>query len=250
MKINISIDDVTPHPRSSISVLDQCYDLIGHYPSIKFTLFVPLAYWRTIPSPPESVCPEPLRIDHYPDFCDVLRNLSRQNFELGFHGLHHGIPGKSNNDEFKSLSYSDAIEKFNNIFEIVKLANLQDIFKPIFRPPAWRMSPGAIQAAQDSGIEILALSPLDNTSKLYNGKNSPQESYKGFDKKFDRVVYSTSAPPFIPLVVEDKIEVVYHACEWDKNYLSKENTNELQQFLEAHRKNIKFCFLDDLARTK
>ena len=46
--VNISIDDVSPHPRSSIKVLDRCHELISDYPDIKFTLFVPISYWRTM----------------------------------------------------------------------------------------------------------------------------------------------------------------------------------------------------------
>ena len=48
MKINISIDDVSPHQFSSTNVLDRCFELIQAFPDIKFTLFVPVAYWRTI----------------------------------------------------------------------------------------------------------------------------------------------------------------------------------------------------------
>lgn len=47
IKINISIDDVSPHPRSSKKVLEQCERLIKKFPNIKFTLFIPIAYWRT-----------------------------------------------------------------------------------------------------------------------------------------------------------------------------------------------------------
>ena len=46
--LNISIDDVSPHPLSSTKVLEQCYYLIEKFEDIKFTLFIPLAYWRTM----------------------------------------------------------------------------------------------------------------------------------------------------------------------------------------------------------
>ena len=68
--VNISIDDITPHPHSSFDVLDRCYELIEFFPDIKFTLFMPMAYYRTMPLPSQSMCEEPLYIDLFPDFCD------------------------------------------------------------------------------------------------------------------------------------------------------------------------------------
>lgn len=64
--VNISIDDVSPHPLSSTKVLDQCFELIKYFPDIKFTLFVPAAYWRTMRK--DIATKEPLRIDMFPYF--------------------------------------------------------------------------------------------------------------------------------------------------------------------------------------
>ena len=69
-KINISIDDVSPHSESSVKVLEQCHDLIKEFPEIKFTLFVPIAYWRTMGP---TATKTPLRIDEHPEFCEVLK---------------------------------------------------------------------------------------------------------------------------------------------------------------------------------
>ena len=66
--INISIDDVSPHPHSSIKVLDRCFELINIYPDIKFTLFIPLAYWRTVR--PDISTKKPLILSEFPDFCN------------------------------------------------------------------------------------------------------------------------------------------------------------------------------------
>jgi hypothetical protein len=109
-------------------------------------------------------------------------------------------------------------------------------FKNILRPPAWRMSPDSIKACADNGIEILALSP----DKYSDGSLD----YKGEDKKFKNVVYYNCCPPSKELKFYDKTEIVYHACEWDKNYLDQEKTNELKNFL--NNENIKFCFLEDM----
>ena len=230
--INISIDDVSPHPQSSTKVLDRCYDLIAEFSDIKFTLFVPVAYWRTR----DKACTsKPLFINEHPEFCQIIKNLPVDNFEIGYHGFFHGIPGLSNNDEFQYLTYEQAIKKFNDIFHLVKLSDLNEVFKPIFRPPAWRMSPAAIQAAEDLGIDVLALSPQEYAKKTYEGR----------DKTFNSVVYYNVNPPFIPLQAFDRTEVVYHACEWDKNFLATKKTKNLIDFLK-NLDNYEFCFIKGL----
>jgi len=228
--LNISIDDVSPHPQSSIKVIDRCYELIDLFPEIKFTLFVPSAYWRTM----TQATKKPLHLHKHPDFCDTIRNLNSKNFEIGFHGHLHGIPNVSNNDEVASLAYRDAEDVFRKMFKETMRANLSNTFKPIFRPPAWRMSGQAISAAIDMGIEILALSEEDYAKKTY--KNLDKQEY---------TVYQTCNPPFKPLAITEKTEIVYHACEWDKNYLSKEKTQNLISFLNDN-KNVKFAFMEDM----
>lgn len=233
MKVNISIDDVSPHPLSSIKVLDRCFELIKIFPDIKFSLFIPIAYWRTIKQ--EIATEKPLTISEFHNFCNTIKNLPDNNFEICYHGLYHGIPGKSDNDEFQYLNKEQALEKFNLMFEIVKKAGLFDKFKPIFRPPAWRMSPGSILAAKESNIEILALSN-DEYAKI---------TYEKEDEKFKNVVYYKCNPPFNELKVFENNEIVYHACEWDKNFFSKEMTNYLISFIKNNN-NIEFEFLQGL----
>jgi predicted deacetylase len=233
MKVNISIDDVSPHQFSSIKVLDRCFELIQEFPDIKFTLFVPISYWRTIK--PTTTTKEPLRLDVFPDFCKAIRELPRQNFEICYHGLFHGIPGKSDNDEFQYLTKEQALEKFSMMFKIVESAGLQDVFKPIFRPPAWRMSPDAIEAAKEVGIRTLALSPKDYA----------KQTYRGAENNFQNVIYFNCAPPFDPLTRHCNNEIVYHACEWDKNYLSLKLKNELSFWLQQ-QSNVNFEFIENL----
>ena len=234
MKVNISIDDVSPHPRSSVKVLDRCFSIINTFPEAKFSLFVPIAYWRTIK--PGIATKAPLRIDAFPDFCKTLKDLPADNFEIGYHGLFHGIPGKSDNDEFQYLSYDQALEKIGLMEEIVASADLKGTFKKIFRPPAWRMSPHAIKALRECNFKLLALSPKDYALETYQGEQR---------KKAD-VVYYNCNPPFDPLKEFDKNEIVYHACEWDKNYLSEDLTKELIEFLKTGKEELKFSFLEDL----
>ena len=237
--VNISIDDVSPHLLSSTKVLDRCRELIQEFKDIKFTLFVPISYWRTMPPDygrADTRTESPLQIDQYPEFCKEIKELPKSNFEVAYHGFFHGIPNKSNNDEFKELSYEQAVDKFKIIFDVVEKAGLKQDFKPVFRPPAWRMSPAAIEAAKDLGIQILALSP----------KQAYRDVYAGGEDTFMNVVYCTANPPFDPLTLCSKTEVVYHACEWDENYLDETKTEELAEFLRENSDKVEFCFMEDM----
>ena len=175
----------------------------------------------------------------FPDFCNSLKSLNPNNFEICYHGHFHGIPGKSDNDEMRNISYDGMKILIEAMRNTVKNAGLEGIFKEVIRPPAWRMSPEAIKASRDEGIQLLALS-----SKVY-----PDGSldYKGEDKKFGKVVYFTSCPPFSPLELVEKTEIVYHACEWDKNYFSKEMSSELGSFLRTNSGNYSFSFIEGLS---
>lgn len=233
-RINISIDDISPHPKSSTKVLDRCFEVIEILPDVKFSLFVPISYWRTVKKTIATT--NPLQINLYPEFCETIRNLPDKNFEICYHGFYHGIPGVSDNDEFQKLNYKDAIKRFNAMFEVAMLANLDKKFKNIFRPPAWRMSPEAIKAARDVGFRVLALSPDDYAKKTYSNEE---------DVKND-VVYYDCAPPFKDLKIYEKTEIVYHACEWDKNFLCEQKTLSLIEFLKKNRQNIEFKFLEEM----
>jgi len=230
-KVNISIDDVSPHPMSSIKVVDRCFELIEEFEDIKFTLFVPMAYWRTMgPTATEY----PLVLNKYPEFCSTLRNLPKKNFEIGYHGVYHGIPNVTNNDEFKNItSLKESRVIYDAMFSIADSAGIADLFAPIFRPPAWKMTPAAFSVAHELGIKIFAL-----TDKEY-----ASVTYQGVDKQYDTVYYNVN-PPFEPLKIFDKTEIVYHACEWDKNYLDKQKTEELIEFLKD--KEVDFCFMKEM----
>tara|TARA_Y100000004_G_scaffold185697_1_gene236234 strand:+ start:113 stop:817 length:705 start_codon:yes stop_codon:yes gene_type:complete len=228
--VNISIDDISPHPESSTRVLNRCYDLIDKYPKIKFTLFIPAAYWRTISKTTEK----PLYLYDFPEFCKEISSLNENNFEIGYHGFYHGIPNVSNNDEFKYASYDDTVNIIKKTKDVISKTNLK--FKNILRPPAWRMTGESIKACKDQGIEILALS----SDKYPDGSLD----YQGEDKNFKNVVYYNCCPPLKNLELFPKTEIVYHACEWDRNYLDQEKTTELKNFL--NNQDIKFCFMEDM----
>jgi len=222
--VNISIDDVSPHPRSSIKVIDNCVRILKRVPSAKFTLFVPTAYWRTIPSPPESVCTQPLTLADYPDFCRQLSLLPEDSFEIGFHGHHHGIPGSSNNDELKSVNFDEAKFIYSKMLTAIREAGLKSKFKMILRPPAWRLSPGAFDAARNV-FDILALNPDPMYFDVYKEKQ-----HEDFWRS--RIVYQDAAPPIAPIPSEwEALEIVTHACEWDRNYLSADLADSISSLM-------------------
>ena len=236
MKVNISIDDVSPHPRSSISVVKKCNKVIEKFPEVKFTLFVPISYWRTMRQ--GVITQKPLQINLFEDFCQSLKNLPQSNFEIGYHGFHHGIPGKSDNDEMRYLTYGGCKKMIESMYAVVEMAGLKEKFSKILRPPAWRMSPDCFDACKDMGIEILALSK----DKYDDGSLD----YKGKDVEFGNVVYFNVCPPDKPLNLFEKTEIVYHACDWDKNYLSDDYVNSLISFLDENIEDIDFCFLKEM----
>jgi len=223
-KINISIDDISPHPQSSVRVLESCYRLIDDYPSINFTLFVPMAYTRHNDTTYD--------VRKYEYFCEHLKNLPNEYFELGWHGVYHGVLGQSNNDEFKNFSKVECAARLQKMFKIAKAAGIHELFKPMFRPPALRMSPESFDACREAGLNILALSEdLD---------------YGGKDKSFKHVVYYDCNPPHKPLQLKNVTEIMYHACEWDRNYLGEEKTKELRSFLDSSIDDIEFVFMREM----
>ncbi len=234
IKINISIDDISPHPLSSTKVLLRCAQLIDSFPDIKFTLFIPIAYWRTKNrANVKTASREPYNIWEDHQFVKEIRNLNENNFEIGFHGYFHGIPGVSNNDEFKSLTYEECLSKIDLMLEGVQKAGLTDKFKKIFRPPAWKMSPGCFRAFKDRGFTLLALSKQPQMLEIYQGE----------DKHFEKVNYYNLNPPFIQLKqLSEDLNIVYHACEWDKNYLDEKRVEELTSFLKSIG-NKEFVFM-------
>ncbi len=232
MKVNISIDDVSPHPFSSVRVLEKCEELIEVYPDIKFSLFVPAAYWRTIK--PGTTSNQPLKISEHEDFCSRLLELDPENYEIGYHGYYHGIPGRSDNDEFEKINYNEATKKINDMRSEVNTAGLSSVFKNMFRPPAWRMNPEVFRAFHDNGFDLFALTNLDYALSTYG------DSVEKYNCSF-----SNQFPPFRELKKEQNCGIVYHACEWDRNFLDSEKVHSLMEFLNEE-KDKEFVFLENL----
>ena len=127
MKVNISIDDVSPHPFSSTRVLERCEELIEIFPDLKISLFIPTAYWRT--KKPGTATKIALNLSNYPEFCEEIKELDPKNYEIGFHGHYHGIPHRSDNDEFQDLSYDETDRKVDAMMSEVAKCGLDKVFK-------------------------------------------------------------------------------------------------------------------------
>lgn len=240
-QLNISIDDVSPHPLSSIDVVDRCFEILDVKPDVKFTLFVPTAYWRTvhIPGRIDTRTERPLYLHEDEDFCKKLDALPSSNFEICYHGRYHGIPNVSNNDEMRSLSYNGFIELWNAMKQDVNIANLSNKFIDIIRPPAMYMSSEAIEAASDLGIKCLALSPRQIHKSSYNGAEN---------KTHCHVVYANAwLPDDNPANVaktENSVCILYHACTWDRGYLDDDMVADLISLI--HKYDFDFSFIEDI----
>jgi predicted deacetylase len=229
MKVNISIDDVSPHPKSSIKCLRGCHEMIDIFPSIKFTLFVPTAYTRAKE--------KTYLLTDYPTFCKEIRELSKDHFEIGYHGHFHGMNKNSSNGEFKEISYEKALEKLNSSKKVFNECGIE--VQPIFRPPAFYLGKEAYRACIDFGIQNISLYPKYG----FDGpKNSEKTSYIDCHPRC-RLDKNWTNPPYQTLTKLDSLGLMYHACEWDKNYFSKVMKKELIRFLKQSK--VDFYFFEE-----
>lgn len=226
MKINISIDDISPRPGSDTECLAQCEWLIKRYPDIKFTLFIPAAYQRFADG---DINPYPVT----PEFADIINTLPKNNFEVGCHGVHHGTPYPiNNNNEFQDIHYCAALYKLCYAVQIFERSGL--FVKNLFRPSAYRMSPEVFKACEVMQY-VLCL------------KKAPylDDVYGGFDLKYPcGVVYMDVSPGYDPWIVKDKVEVVYHALKKDKSFLDQNKAEDLARYIDKNKPD--FCFMEGL----
>jgi hypothetical protein len=235
MKINMSIDDVSPKPESDTTCFRECYRILDEFPDAKFTLFIPTALQRF-----GDGDEFPYLITNYPEFIETIRSLPPSNFEIGMHGHFHGriIPDVSNNGEFEFLNYQQALEKYHLSKKIFNDAKIE--VKPVFRPSAFRMSPVSFDAAKDFGIQMLALAKWEPFKSIYRGK----------DEEFATVNYVDFDPPLHDLSIDycrnaECIEIMYHALKKNRNYLNEKNADRLIEFLKSLN-NPEFVFMGDL----
>ena len=123
------------------------------------------------------------------------------------------------------------MNKIKLMEEEVNKCQLQHRFSKIFRPPGWNICHEAIKAFIDSGYTLHL-----NKNFSYN---------LNFSKKYikNKIYYCDFSPPEIPFNNNyNHIHVVYHACEWLKNFIFFDNVKELLDLFVT--KNTVFKFLN------
>lgn len=232
--IIISIDDISPHKYSGINAINTCLDIIKKYPNIKFVLFIPLAYHRIKETQwvikDSTITKEPLYLNNFPEFCNILKNLPSKNFQLAYHGYYHCKKGncwpKSNNDEFEELTYNETLEKIKLMEDLLEKCNLKNIFHKIFRPPGWKINIDSMKAFIDNGYKLALFQ---------------KNKYDIPNKYLNKISFINFTPPDIKLEKTDNdIHVVYHACEWLKNYITNEKIDNLIKFYSKYKINYYF----------
>ncbi len=233
IRLNVTIDDVSPHTRSSIVPVLEYKKML---PGKKITLFIPTAHWRTVRQ--EVATQYPLRLSQNEQFCQQLLDLPSVLFECAYHGEFHGRPFISDNDELMGLNYDEACAKFESMLNEVKLAGLEKRMTMIIRPPAWRMSAAAIRAARSFGF-ALALIDVDYA----------KETYAGEDELENDVIYSNLVYPQNDVTkIDCDSSICYHASNWDKGLLSQQALEQLTTVL--NRDNVQTVHMSELLAEK
>ncbi len=220
--INISLDDVCPHKQMGLDAAHRLADLVEHFPGIKFSLFVPTSLRRVRESKKRHCLLD------YPKFVDGLLALPSDNFEICYHGhMHCNKPHKSNNDEFRYLNTTQALNIMNeskSIFEQTKIP-----VRPVFRPPGFWMSKDSFAACKQFGIKVLALVHTKKHLKCY----------KGEDGRYQHVVYVGSQPQ-----KKECVEMLFHSHKKAKDSFDKRTFRNLLRTLRSNQKAIRFISME------
>ena len=220
-KINISIDDVCPYKRTGLSAVNSILKIIPDFPDIKISLFVPTAFRRLSESKKIHL------LTNYPDFVKKLKSLPPNNFEICYHGhFHCNKDHKSNNDEFRYFSSSEAFDRLMKSKIVFNDAGITP--KNVFRPPGFWLSPHSFQACKKFGIKILALAPDRRYVKWYRGQ----------EKTYKHVVYVG------PQKNSGDLEIMYHAGHKSRDFLSDDAAFRLKKWLLKHKSTFSFTFLE------
>lgn len=219
MLINISIDDISPHPKMGLDCLRNLDSLLNKFPNIKISLFVPTSICR-YKFGEKKYC-----LLDYPKFVEEIKKLPN-NFEICYHGHFHGNKvKKSNNDEFRYLDATKTQELLNTSYKIFKETGIS--VKNVFRPPGFWMSQWAFEGCKNFGIKTLALNRDKRYRKCYNRQH----------KSFNNVVWVGKNT--------DYIEMFFHAGKDQRNYIGKESVKIIMNTINNY-KDIEFVFLEQL----
>ena len=198
MRLNVSIDDISPHPKIGMDALNRLREIVESH-NIKVSLFVPTCVKRFGDNEKKYYL-----LEDYPKFVDELKSLP-QNFEICHHGHKHGKKDpKSNNDEFRYLSQQETVDILNRSREVFNNVGLT--VRPVLRPPGFWISKDAFKGCVEFGIKVLAL----NDSKRY------MRSYGKAARRYKHVVF-----PGIQPKKKDAEEIFYHAGDDQPDYFSK-----------------------------
>lgn len=225
MKINISIDDISPMPDNQF-IFEQCEKIIKVYPNVKFTLFLIMAHKKMnedkIYFLDKNVC-----------FLNKIKNLSPENYELAWHGWYHSCKNISNNDEFKYLNSYETLEIFNQMKNMAESSGIISRMESVFRPPAFWINKESARALFESGITHFALSKLPHHMKYYYGDS-------GLNWNFGKINYFDSMPSVVKCGRKDCLSMVFHAGNASKNFL---NADKLVNFIKLN--DCEFFFYKD-----
>ena len=222
MRVQIGIDDLCPRQSQSFELWENVDTLINA--GLKVDLFVTFGMVRDQDGPYYLS-------DHF-NFVDRLHEVSDiPGVALNVHGFHHSsvLPdGRvSNNDEFLYTGKEQLEERLNLIEHMIVKTGLD--FKPVFRPPAWKIS-------QD-GVDLLVKHGYTHLS-LISGVPTCSHIYQSLDLSKIKVHWCNSSPPDIPLCDGD-LATTYHFTTSLKNAITKENVDLfLQKISDPQPYNI------------
>lgn len=219
--VNISIDDVCPHPIMGMDAVNRLSGLLDLYPKLKCSLFVPTRLKRY------KYKEKDYPLENYPKFVDQLKSLPSENFEICYHGHFHGHKqNKSNNDEFRYLSALDTFDKLETSQIIFDSLGIK--VKPVFRPPGFWLGADAFLGCKEFGIKTLAL----NNDIKYSA------CYLGEQLKYDRVIFIGRQPNN-----QRFFEIMFHAGRDQKDFFNNIAFHELKTKLS--KLSPEFVFLGD-----
>jgi len=225
LKINVSIDDVSPHKKIGLDAVHRILNVIDKFSGLKVSLFIPTAIRRYASGDKKSYC-----LEDYPKFVDQLKALPPANFEICYHGHKHGNKShRKNNDEFRYLKRRDALDILNRSRQIFDHVGLKA--RKVFRPPGFWLSKDSFGACSDFGIKVLAL----HRAKRY------RKCYKGCHETYNHVVYVSKQKPDFP----NEFEMLYHAGRDQKDCFNKRKSRELIEILNKKKEKISFIFMEE-----
>lgn len=213
MRLNISIDDLSPHPNIGFGALNCLQEIVNGY-NIKVSLFIPTSVQRFGAREKKHYM-----LEDFPEFVDRIKALPEKYFEVCYHGHKHGQKRKkSNNDEFRYLRYDEAIDILSRSKEIFDNVGIK--VRPVLRPPGFWISKAAIKACAEFGIKVLAL----HDAKRY------MRSYGKAAKRYKHTVLPGAQP-----TKGDSIEIFYHAGSDQPDYFNKKQGIRLRKIIKRQR---------------